>query len=67
MKTPDVTYIAERLHELTADRQRYLEYAIVRRKLLTDAIDLMTRRGEPVDGSEGWQWLQATREHLAKI
>ena len=39
MKTPHIPYIAERLHELTADRQRYLEYAITRRKLLNDAAE----------------------------
>jgi len=65
MKTPDISYVAECLRELTADRQHYLEHAIVRRKLLTDAIDLITRQGEPISGSEAGQWLEATREHLA--
>lgn len=63
MKTPDITFIAARLHELTADRQNYLEKSIIRRHLLTDAVEMLGS-DKPVSPSKAEEWLKTAKWHL---
>lgn len=65
MSLPDVEGIATAFGELSAEKEKYLFRSIIRRRLLEQAIDLLTRQGEPVDGSEWAKYLKETRDHLA--
>ena len=61
MKEDDVAWIAEKLRGVEIDRDAYMHSSIARRRLLEDAIDLLS--DEP-HGTQASEWVAKAKGRL---